>query len=403
MKQVLLIGIGILIASLAGCVESDKAVNTQKGTPLISRTPDRNRPSYGGRTLERTGPAIEVMEKHIDLGVIDKDVTEIVGDIFFYNNGTEPLDIHDVDGPCKCFIGYTGDTEVGPQQGGHLQVKFNKDKISSGKAKRMVKIKSNDPLNETVEVYFSFEVQRDVVEEKLRKLSDEVKHLRKDLKIARADISKILFAVQGKDASGDGCSHCGGKHADSKKKKPADTTVYDVDIGSSPTMGPEDAPVTIVEFSDFQCPYCIREWPKIRRLFYDYKGKVRIVFKHSPLKFHKKARPAHALAEMAKQQGGSNLFWKMHNRIIAGGPKKLEIADLRKYAEAFDLDLARFDEVMSDPNEIEKLIDADVQEARRCKVTGTPTVMINGLKLVSRTVESYKKRIDQILNEAKIN
>ena len=100
--------------------------------------------------------------------------------------------------------------------------------------------------------------------------------------------------------------------------------------------------------------------------------------------------------------GGPELFWKMHDRILAS-PKALGIKDLRGYAEALKLDLARFDAVMADPKKIDRLLKLDLDEAAKCKVNATPTIMINGLKLSGRSIESYKARIDGLLKSAPVN
>ena len=82
-------------------------------------------------------------------------------------------------------------------------------------------------------------------------------------------------------------------------------------------MGSKEAAVTIVEFGDFQCPYCVKENPKIQEILKQYRDRVRFVFKHYPLRFHKKAPPAHAAAELARREKGSKAFWKMHDLIMA--------------------------------------------------------------------------------------
>ncbi len=90
--------------------------------------------------------------------------------------------------------------------------------------------------------------------------------------------------------------------------------------------------------------------------------------------------------------------------MIIGNPKARGIKDLRGYAEALNLDLARFDAVMADPKRIDQLLKLDFDEAARCKVNATPTVMINGLKLSGdRSIESYKARIDGLLKSAAVN
>ncbi len=339
-------------------------------------------------SVARSGPSIEVLETQIHLGDISLETDIIEGSILFINTGDQPLRVNKVDGSCACFAGYSGDKILQPDQGGEILVKFTKSKIPAGQIKRMVRVRTNDPVNKAVEVNFHFNVLRDPIEEQLRVIRKEMSNLHKELKAVRADLKKVLTEVSK------------GSNNNQARKKMPDTTVYNVNIGSSPTIGPKDAPVTIVEFSDLQCPYCVREYPKIKQMLKEYPGKVKVVFKHYPLKFHKKAKPAHAAVELAKLQGGDEKFWKIHDMIM-DNPKDLEIADLRGYAQTLGMDLARFDKVVADEKQIDELLKADIAEARRCKVTGTPTILINGLKMTKRGINDYKARIDKILKEDK--
>jgi protein-disulfide isomerase len=236
--------------------------------------------------------------------------------------------------------------------------------------------------------------------EEIRMLRAELSNVMKELQVLRTDMKKVLVAL-GNGAPG--CACAGAAAPSEVQPRPVDTNVYDINTGSSPVLGKADAPVTIIEWSDFQCPFCAREYPKLKEILAAYPDQVRIVFKHRPLGFHKQAKPAHAAAQLAMEQGGSELFWKMHDRIIAS-PKALEVKDLRGYAEALNLDLARFDAVMADPKMIDQLLKLDLDEAAKCKVNATPTVMINGLKLSGdRNIESYKARIDGLLKSASVN
>lgn len=132
----------------------------------------------------------------------------------------------------------------------------------------------NDPANKKVKVYFTFNVERSKDEEELRILRSNLTAMRKDLRTLRSDMAKVLAELKSIKKSGaknvaaspcGGCANCGKKQqaAKAKPKPKADTTVYDIAIGDSPVLGAKDASVTIVEFADFQCPYCIREFPKI--------------------------------------------------------------------------------------------------------------------------------------------
>jgi protein-disulfide isomerase len=188
-------------------------------------------------------------------------------------------------------------------------------------------------------------VYDNAVLEQLAAIQLEVVEIRHQIMHLRADIRKIQTS----------------RTAAVPKTQP-DTTVYKIAIDDSPFLGAKESAVTIVEFGDFQCPYCAREYPKIQQILKQYPEKVRFVFKHYPLRFHKKAPPAHAAAELARREQGPKAFWKMHDLIMAN-PKKLEIADLRGYAQSLDLDLEKFDAVMADPDKINDLLKADLAEA----------------------------------------
>ncbi len=231
-------------------------------------------------------------------------------------------------------------------------------------------------------------------------LQEEIKALQEDVRVVQSALLQLQTSMNDKFAAVMKKLEEVKKAAAAKPsppKKKADTTVYNVNIGDSPYLGAKDAAVTIVEFTDFQCPYCIREVPKLKKLVEQYPNDVKVVFKHYPLSFHKKAKPASAAAIFAHKQKGNDAFWEMHDKIIAGGTKKLDKPILRTYAEEMGLDLAAFDAVMASPAEIDKLLKPDMDEAKKCKVRGTPTVLVNGLKQSPRTPEAYKARIDKIL------
>jgi len=127
------------------------------------------------------------------------------------------------------------------------------------------------------------EGEKQAVKDEIQALHAEVSCLHEELQALRADMKKVLAELRSIKAS----------VAQPKKKRQPDTTVYDVNIGSSPILGAKDAPVTIVHFCDFQCPFCAREYPKLKQVLKDYGEKVRLVYKQFPLSFHKKAKAAH--------------------------------------------------------------------------------------------------------------
>jgi protein-disulfide isomerase len=148
---------------------------------------------------------------------------------------------------------------------------------------------------------------------------------------------------------------------------------YAVSTKGAPVKGSPDAPLVIVEFSDFQCPFCSRVTPTLRQIEREYGEKIRIVFKHLPLTMHPKAPGAHAAAEAAHRQGR---FWEMHDRIFAN-QREMSEEKYIEYAEQIGLDLEQFEADVASAD-IKKRIAEDMAEARRLGVTGTPGFFVNG-------------------------
>jgi protein-disulfide isomerase len=172
--------------------------------------------------------------------------------------------------------------------------------------------------------------------------------------------------------------------------------VYDIEVGKSPVRGAKDAKVTLVEFSDFQCPYSQRVQPLIRDLLKAYPDDLRHVYKNLPLRFHKQARPAAKACLAAGMQGK---FWEMQ-ALVFKNPRKLSDEDLKKYAKKTGLDVEQFEEDFKG-KEVEKLIEKDLAEAKKASVTGTPTLFLNGKRVRSRSEEAMKKEIDRLMEEKK--
>jgi protein-disulfide isomerase len=140
------------------------------------------------------------------------------------------------------------------------------------------------------------------------------------------------------------------------------------------TRGPADAPVTLVEFGDFECPYCGAAHPALRELERRMGDALRVVFRHLPLPGrHPRALAAAEAAEAAAAQGR---FWEMHDRLFAS-QRALEPLDLRRHAEELGLDLERYDAAMADHAGAERVA-RDVESARLSGVSGTPALFLNG-------------------------
>ncbi|MCA9519564.1 MAG: thioredoxin domain-containing protein [Myxococcales bacterium] len=177
-----------------------------------------------------------------------------------------------------------------------------------------------------------------------------------------------------------------GPHLDDKK--------HEIPTEGSPHKGDDDAKVVLVEFSDFQCPFCSRVTSVVEELSKAYPKKLKVVFKHMPLSFHKHAKLA-AIAAMAAHKQGK--FWQFHD-VVFRKRNKLEKDDLISYAKDIGLDVEKFKKDL-DSEEIRKQVEADMALARKIGVRGTPTFYINGRQFKSPlgyAARNFKKVIDKL-------
>ena len=162
-----------------------------------------------------------------------------------------------------------------------------------------------------------------------------------------------------------------------------------------PSRGPTSAPVTIVEFSDFQCPYCGREYPVIERLMKEYDGRLRLVFRHYPLDFHPFAQKAAEAAACAQDQGK---FWELHDKMFTN-QTKLAVTDLKGYAKSLGMDPTKFDKCL-DSGEKKALVDEDMKAGSAAGVSGTPAFFINGIFINgAQPYEHMKQAVDRELRK----
>lgn len=163
---------------------------------------------------------------------------------------------------------------------------------------------------------------------------------------------------------------------------------------NNPAKGPVGAPVTVVEFSDFQCPYCARVNPTLTKLQEAYAGKLRIVFRDLPLlNIHKNAGHAAEAAHCAHDQGK---FWEMHDRLFAN-QAKLAPADLKEHAVALSLDATAFNQCL-DSGKYTAEWRRDSEEAGRLGLSGTPAFFINGRLLSgAQPYDAFAQVIDEEL------
>ena len=144
----------------------------------------------------------------------------------------------------------------------------------------------------------------------------------------------------------------------------------------APTRGPEDAVLEIVEFSDFQCPYCAQALPVLDALLRAHPDDVRLVFRHFPLPMHEYAARAAQAALEAQRQGA---FWPYHD-LVFENQAALTDTDLVRYAEAVGLDSAAFERALAEGTHQQRMHE-DMELGMSLAVTGTPTFFVNGFRL----------------------
>lgn len=178
-----------------------------------------------------------------------------------------------------------------------------------------------------------------------------------------------------------------------RRTGPDPDKIHEVAIGDSPMMGASDAKVTIIEFSDFQCPYCGRVGPTMKRLVEEYPEDVRVVYKHLPLSFHQQALPAAKASVAAARQGK---FWEFHD-LLFQNQRQLTDEKFVELAKGLGLDVEKFESDYKS-TEVAREVAKDMNEARRLGVTGTPGFFVNG-KFTSgaKPYESFKAMVDAAL------
>jgi protein-disulfide isomerase len=168
-----------------------------------------------------------------------------------------------------------------------------------------------------------------------------------------------------------------------------------IDVGSSPVKGPANAKVTIIEFSDFQCPYCKRANDTMTQVLKAYPNDVRLAFKHLPLSFHPQAEKA-AKATMAAMKQGK--FWEMHDALF---DKQADLKDgiYEEIAAQLKLDVAKFKADFASA-EIEKMVKDDAELGNKNGIQGTPGFFVNGVAVKGAyPFEHFKKIIDRHLGK----
>jgi protein-disulfide isomerase len=167
-----------------------------------------------------------------------------------------------------------------------------------------------------------------------------------------------------------------------------------VSTDNDPVRGAKDAKVTIIEFSDFECPYCRRVQPALKRLLEEYDGRVRLVFRDFPLNIHKNAQKAAEAAQCAAEQ---DKFWPYHDKLFEA--TALSPDDLKKYAGELELDTDKFNACLDAGQYAQEVAD-DMKDGQEAGVNSTPSFFINGQPLSGAVpYERFQEIVDAALDQ----
>jgi predicted DsbA family dithiol-disulfide isomerase len=167
---------------------------------------------------------------------------------------------------------------------------------------------------------------------------------------------------------------------------------FDVKVGNSPIIGAQDAKVEVVEFSDFQCPFCSKASVILKQLKQKYGKKIKIAFKQYPLPFHAQAKDA-AVAALCANEQKTEYFWKLHDAMFAD-QSKLSVADLKMSAKKVGVDSAQFDKCLDSKKYLAQ-VEADIKQGQDIGVKSTPTFFVNGqLVQGAQPLEVFSEIID---------
>ena len=150
--------------------------------------------------------------------------------------------------------------------------------------------------------------------------------------------------------------------------------VAEANVGNAPVTGPADAPVTIIEYADYECPYCQKAEPSLKKIREQYSGKVRFAYKSFPLPSHPHAQKAAEAALCAGQQGK---YWDFHERVYEKNGKGLDVSELKELARSLGVNGDQFDKCLDSSAEAAN-VKQSLDEGLKLGVTGTPSFFING-------------------------
>ena len=170
----------------------------------------------------------------------------------------------------------------------------------------------------------------------------------------------------------------------------------EVSVDDDPSLGPATAKVTIVEFGEYQCPYCGKAYETVKQILKDYPDDVRLVYRDFPLDFHQRAVPAAVAANCAGDQGK---YWEFHD-LLMDNQQALELENLNAHAKTVGLNMDTFSQCLENPGEHVAEVLKDLEDGKKLGVTGTPAFFINGIFLNGAVPYSqFKDIIERELKE----
>lgn len=169
----------------------------------------------------------------------------------------------------------------------------------------------------------------------------------------------------------------------------------EVSADDDPSIGPAGAKITVIEFTDYQCPFCGRARATVNKLLENYKDHLRYVLRDFPLSFHRDAFAAHVAAQCANEQGK---YWE-YNKILFNNQTALKVESLKQYAAEAGLKTPEFNQCL-DGNKYASEVQKDMDDGMKAGVSGTPSFFINGVMLSgAQPFENFKEIIDEELKK----
>jgi len=182
-------------------------------------------------------------------------------------------------------------------------------------------------------------------------------------------------------------------NAPAQSSQPKGVVTFDI-TETSHIRGNINAPITLVEFSDFECPFCEKIYPTLNKILNDYQDKVKLVYKYFPLSFHPNAQKAAEAAECAAEQGK---FWEYHDKLFTYQASGFSLDKFKQWAKDLGLNSAQFNGCL-DSGKYASKVQTDFQEGQQKGVSGTPATFVNGqLVIGAQPYEVFKQIIDNLL------